>query len=184
MELWKVCGGRQCRLDSEPVDESFWDGQGVEIEAKPFFKIPVWHDMSTCHDRMACHDMMSVHGQECTYTWVRLNGRSLCIPTIGLDTISLPQSSHDHPTASPVLPRSPAHNKENSGGDAPCQTSKHETTSHRFPRSLLPDPFSAPCHEKNIHVFLRKNTRPTEVVNRVVFGMACCVKNTQILEVF
>ena len=29
-------GGREHRQDSEAVDESFWDGQGVEIEAREF----------------------------------------------------------------------------------------------------------------------------------------------------
>ena len=27
--------------DSDGVNEGFWDGQGVEIEARQFFKIPL-----------------------------------------------------------------------------------------------------------------------------------------------
>ena len=32
--LWRVYAGREHLRDSDGVNESFWDGQGVEIEAR------------------------------------------------------------------------------------------------------------------------------------------------------
>ena len=48
--LWRAYAGREYRQDSEAVDESFWDGQGVEIEAKQFLRLR--HGM-TCRHAMA-----------------------------------------------------------------------------------------------------------------------------------
>ena len=38
-EAVEVNAGREHRQDSEAVGESFWDGQAVEIEAKPFLRL-------------------------------------------------------------------------------------------------------------------------------------------------
>ena len=34
--LWRVQAGREHLQDSDGVNESFWDGHGVEIEARQF----------------------------------------------------------------------------------------------------------------------------------------------------
>ena len=45
LKKWTRENDRSRREVSNGGLESFWDAQGVEIEAKQFFDIPAWHNM-------------------------------------------------------------------------------------------------------------------------------------------